>query len=292
MGGYIKAGKEIPDEGWLLSAGAEIAKWIDIRASSEAPESVTRDMGRDTGVTGIVTDALLGGIWRLWGYADANIQRDNSLPITLEGAAQVMRLPVWMLRFIPDKWFCVRSDGFIELPNYCEKNNVTPREERKEKKKLEKENDAERQRRSRAKRRHRNGHGPVTGRSRVTSRARHGPVTPPTGTGTGTGTHPIPVPETEAHREVPASSPAALASALGHLARPMRPPKEAGERHRAAPTKTPAELEADARKLAAAGQDSTAIARMLGQYGVTNSQVTQWLANAAPEPNGAGETSP
>lgn len=278
MGGYIKAGKEIPDEGWLLSAGAEIANWIDIRASSEAPEHVTRYMGRDTGVTGIVTDALLGGIWRLWGYADANIQRDNSLPITLEAAAQVMRLPIWMVRFIPEKWLLVRPDGLVELPNYCEKNNVTPREERKEKKKLERENDAERQRRSRDKRRHGKSHGPVTGKSRVTSRASHAP----TGTGTDTGTHPIPGPGTEALRETPASPRGELASAVGRLARRV-PPQESKNGSTPKPTKTSDELQADARKLAAAGSTLWDIAKILGQHGVTTEQVGMWLGNAPSE---------
>jgi hypothetical protein len=44
------------------------------------------------------------------------------------------------------------------------------------------------------------------------------------------------------------------------------------------PTKTPTELEANARQLHAAGTSAGDIAKYLGQYGVTLEQVTGWLA--------------
>lgn len=92
------------------------------------------------------------------------------------------------------------------------------------------------------------------------------------------------------------SGPAPAAAALPEYSLPIAPsaaappkpnPSSAPRAMRPRPTKTVEQLQADVLKLAAAGLDAEAIAKALGQHGVTVQQVSDWLASGSPKAGAA-----
>ena len=98
--------------------------------------------------------------------------------------AATLDLPVEILKCVPEKWLKVRQDGHVELPGYCQRNNMDGMELRKQRAAERRAKDRTRQRRHRSKKRNADvtRDTPVTPpvTSRVTPPLRHADVTRPT----------------------------------------------------------------------------------------------------------------
>lgn len=186
MGGYIRIDKDQAADRRLFDLADRLAEtWHVTAVNGHGGEDLSSNDTRHA-----LRNALLGALVTLWVYADTHIESDNSLRVTLSGLAPIVGLPVEILRALPDNWLRVRSDGYVELPGYCLKNNVRARDLRHtdlnaQRQDHKRELAAERQRRHRQK--------VKTNVTRKPSRSRHDLVTT-TGTGTGpldlTGTVP------------------------------------------------------------------------------------------------------
>lgn len=80
---------------------------------------------------GVTCNAVLGGLMRLWRYADTHIDSSNALHATLQQLADVTQLSVTLLAQFPREWLLVRDDGTVELPDYIAKNTLTTKEKRR-----------------------------------------------------------------------------------------------------------------------------------------------------------------
>ena len=263
----------------------------------------------------LACNAVLGGLYRLWRYADTHLGRHNRLKTPLHGPArisEVTALPVALLEQFPPEWLKVHDDGSVELPDYAAKNNLIDKDIRRAKIR-------ERVRRFRENKRAASGVGNAQTSVTAPALQRYQNVTTgPDRTGpvpdhqTGTGTVPAGAPadgpdgaasapksadeileQMQAEQRarfgvavpLPTEKPPHNGQALQPEAvpGPWIPPAErvaaARKAMRAAvPAPTPEELQARARKLALLGQDPPAIASVLRQYGVTASQVEAWVA--------------
>jgi hypothetical protein len=187
MGGYIRVDKDQPNDTRLLDLADRVAdSWQvsvirgEIAGAAQFADDLSAIENRHA-----LRNALLGALVTLWCYADTHIRSDDTLPVTVSGLAPVLGLPVTVLKAFPRDWLIERKDGIVELPGYCAKNGITPKDIRKENNDARREHERakarERQQRHRDKQRE-----SVTGvTSRKKRRDSHG-VTGHTGTGTGT----------------------------------------------------------------------------------------------------------
>jgi hypothetical protein len=301
MSGYIRFDKDTVEDPRLLGLADDLNAYLDIALGEAAEKSLTAEFPgalvafSDTDARNLLCNAMLGGLVHLWVYGDTHIQTGDSLPLTVGALAAVMRLPEWTVHLFPRDWLIIDEENRrVILPGFIAKNNINPRDIRKDDKNLQRIVWREKKRRQRAKKR--------------------GDSPPETDSGTPLGTclpvHP-PVPRTPVPVPLPltrnrdrgtesAEIPRqhdALASAQGHLARRTdankrgeegpKPNGHAGEGKGGSPgsrtaTHTLAELEAFALRCADAGEQSDDIAKMLRQHGVTAEQVRKWISNRPP----------
>jgi hypothetical protein len=231
VGGYIRVDKDQPEDPRLVEFVERVVDrfLVGVRHGGqpglwESGEDLAPDVTRE-----FVRNAILGGLVRLWVYADTHIRCDNTLPMSVTGAAKIMGLPVEIVKALPDDWMVEHEDRTVELPDYVEKNGLISREKRREEKRAI---NAERQRRHRAKQKG-EPFNTVTRKSRALPTRNGRDSNAPTGTGPGTGTGPLdrtgPVPEKS--RENPAPPGGELAGAVRRLAR-RETPQEEIERNR------------------------------------------------------------
>lgn len=262
MGGHVRMDKDLEDDPRVLYL---TEKLLDHWKSLGIP-GVLRDSMREG-----ARNAALGGLYRLWRYADTHLKRGDLLNLALPGLAAVTGWPVTVLKEFPPHWLIEHHDGNTELPSYADKNALINKDNRREKTRL-------RVAAFRRRQRERLAEGNALPKPQGNTTERHSLVT--TGTGSGTGTGPVPtVPGTGTavteSREPHASPRGELASAEGRLARRHAPGKNGNGK----PSKTPEELEHDIDQLLEAGVDLRAVTATLAQYGVTALQVTQRAAN-------------
>lgn len=276
MGGYIRIDKDLPDDYRVKAlTGALLEHFSNaLQEALQLPESCGLKPALQAHFRPLLRNAIVGSLALLWRYSDTHIDSDNALHLTLQDLADEVGLSLEVLQKFPTKWLVVNHDGTVELPDFIQKNAIMAKDRRKEK-------NRERVRKHRAKRRAekegitRNAGNKITG---VTSALPPEPDPGPEPDPPKPGPDPekISEPHTEAQH-------GALASAHGHLARRTGAANGNAAEPTPRTTKSPAQLEADARLLAKTGLNSGDIARCLGQYGVTAPQVMQWLSNAPPE---------
>lgn len=267
MGGHVRMDKDLEDDPRVLFL---TEKLLDHWVSLGVP-GILRDSLREGG-----RNAAIGGLYRLWRYADTHLKRGDLLTLPLPALAAVTGWPLSVLRDFPQQWLLEHPDGNVQLPDYSDKNALQVKDNRREK---------TRQRVAAWRRRQREESNALPKRFGNTEE-RHNGVTTGTGTGTGTGTNPPTRdrdrPEGE-NRESPAPAGGELASATRRLARRDGLNGAAAAKAALRPTKSREELDHDIEYLANQGMSSEDIARTLGQYGVTALQVRERLANRPPE---------
>lgn len=270
MGGHVRMDKDLEDDPRVLYL---TEKLLDHWGSLGVP-GILRDSLREGG-----RNAAIGGLYRLWRYADTHLKRGDLLNLPLPALAAVTGWPVTVLKHFPQQWLLEHSDGNVQLPDYSDKNALQVKDNRREKTRL----------RVAAWRRRQREDGNALPKRCSNTDERHSSVTTGPGSGTGTGTNPPTRdrdrPESE-NREPPAPVGGELASATRRLAR--RDGQANGNGGAAAkaalrPSKSSEELDHDIEYLADQGMSSEDIARTLGQYGVTALQVRERLANRPPE---------
>lgn len=266
MGGYIQLDKDLEDDERVLElTDLLLDEWEEQGVAAELREQLRDSAG----------NAVLGGLYKLWRYADTHLKRYDRLNLALHGVARVTGFSVTLLSNFPESWLVVHDDGTIELPGYSDKNALITKDNRREK---------TRDRVRRWRQRQRNPQ-PSESNALLKRAGNTEIVTGALPPGPGPGPYPNPDPPRPGSEvrnpEVSAGGHASageLASAPdGRLARRVtpvarKPPKRTG------PTKTPDQLREDSRRLRANGMAADAIAHSLQQYGVTLDQVTEWLA--------------
>lgn len=163
MGGYIRMDKDLEDDPRVI----ELARCL-------ALEGVTD--------TGLAINTILGGLYRLWRYADTHLGRSGSLRCVTRTLADVTHLPLHVLRAFPPEWLIENADGTVTLPGYADKNALLDKESRREqtRKRVEKW------------RRKQRNNGNALQKHIGNNGKRYDPVTTGTGTGTtGTETGPV-----------------------------------------------------------------------------------------------------
>lgn len=258
MGGYIRMDKDLEDDPRVSDLCEAFARQL-----STLPAEQLRQL-----LPGLACNAVLGGLYRLWRYADTHLGRHNRLKGALHGAARiadVTALPTELLACFPPEWLKEHADGSVELPDYAAKNSLIDRDIRREK-------NRERVRRFRERKRAPKEEGRPNGNASksVTPDALQRYTRVTTGTGTGTGPEPDP-PKPEPDRN---QSPSSLANGA-------EAPRSLGEESK--PKLGAAELESMAHRLAAKGRDLAAVQAVLEPYGATPEQIQHWL-------NGQGVT--
>jgi hypothetical protein len=262
MGWYLVVRKDLIDDPKLITWAARILK--------ADPDCLGPGTALDLGRRRLLRHALLGAIVTLWRYADRDVLRDNSLPVTLDGVTEIMGVTQAWIELMPEKWLTVDPGGRVILPRYCEENNIKGRDLRQSRvSDTKREQAAERQRRKRQRERD-TRHAVTHDTSRKTSRG-HAVTVPPTGNRDRT---PVPVG-------------AALTSAQAHFAQPAAaepdPERKPNGHPKPPPAKTPEQLAVDARKLAATGLTTSEVHRHLAQFGATLEQTAEWLMPSHPK---------
>lgn len=222
MSGYIKLDKDTEADPRLLELADRLMGYLDIELADGAQADIAQDSDvlltgfSETDARALLCNAMLGGLVRLWTYADMRVRNDDTLPLSRTALAQVMRLPDWIVHLFPADWLVDRPEiGGVELPGYTAKNGITGHEERREDKELKRVKWRDDKRRQRLKRRADNGvHRPPKKSTLSTYVSEACP--PDTGTGP-VPVRPLPGPAAGA-REHPALSRAPLARADGPLA--------------------------------------------------------------------------
>jgi hypothetical protein len=258
MGGYIRMDKDLEDDPRVSDLAEALARQL----STLTPEELRRYL------PGLACNAVLGGLYRLWRYADTHLGRHNRLKGALHGAARigdVTALPKELLACFPPEWLKEHADGSMELPDYAAKNSLIDRDIRREK---NRERVRRFRERKRAPKEDARPNGNVSKSVTPDALQRYTRVT--TGTGTGTGPEPDP-PKPGPDRN----------HTLGSLANGAEAPRSPSEESK--PKLGAAELESMAHRLAAKGRDLAAVQSVLGPYGASAEQVVQWLGNAPPE---------
>jgi hypothetical protein len=202
---YVKLDKDLADDWRVLSLADSLVK-----------EWVAAGLSPVTGVTliGNASNAVLGGLYCLWRYADTHLRSDDRLNLSLVALSSVTRLPVSLLEKFPTEWLRQNDDGSLTLPDYSSKNAVLNKDERRAQTR-------ERVRRYREKIRADHQHKSTrssNGRNAITKRksnAGNAQRFQATGTGTGT-TIPGPAESPESLDSTPPRGP--LASAMKRLA--------------------------------------------------------------------------
>ena len=212
---YVKIDKDLCDD-WRIFALANLLldEWVAAGLSGDSRAAFR----------GAARNALLGGLYRLWRYADTHLVRHDRLKLALQGLEEVTQLPVTVLGKFPAEWLTVHDDGTIELPGYALKNSLIDRDDRREQTRERVRRFRQRQRDAKSAHRKRSGNS-----NGVTSASPPVPVpVPGTGPLDRTGTVP------GKSRENSASLGGELASAAGRLARRETPPEQIERKRREA----------------------------------------------------------
>ena len=265
MGGYITMDKDLEEDPRTDDLGHALYEVMGGLYRDDCDASQRRPA--DERLFGVCRDAVIGGLYKLWRYGDAFIGRHNRLKGASRGAARIAEitsLPASLVQQFPSEWLRIHPDGTVELPEYSEKNRMHDRDIRRS---SGRERTARWRERKAAEKKARDASHSVTHDS--AKRHRDAP----------TGTVPVPTQTGPDHPDRTGAGPAAKKP--GSRAPKGASPggKSESERHANGHTKTDRELEADARKLAAAGMGSADIAKTLAQYGVEQHQVIAWISN-------------
>lgn len=192
MGGYIKLDKDLPDDPRVIALTKVVADEL-----TQGNESYSND-----DFEGIACNAVLGGLYRLWRYADTHLGRYDRVTLALHDVAAVTGFSVTTLRQFPPSWLVDRGEEGVELPGYTSKNALIVKDTRREQTRERVRKWRERQRSESG----RNGNADVTHDS-VTKTLPPGP-----GPGPGPGPRPPrPGPGPEAASPAPHAAAAAAA---------------------------------------------------------------------------------
>lgn len=193
MGGYIQWDKDLSDD----------PRVVELAAAAHARFPV--DALGPAGSKGLWRDAILGGLVRMWTYADVHVDSADILPLSLSGLADVCGLPEDILRTFPRTWLAVdEATGRVKLPGYVAKNRIMARDERKENKDLKRSQWREQKRRQREKLSAERPAGHQGGQAETCPPNVHlsGGCPPYTGTG------PVPIPDLKNPLPPPSGGPA------------------------------------------------------------------------------------
>lgn len=175
---YVRFDKDLADDWRIYALAAELLKHWQAGMSE-----TLRDEFRTA-----ACNAVIGGLFKLWSYADTHIRQKNVLHVTLETLADITNLPVTVLRKFPTDWLKDNGSAGVQLPGYSEKNCLIDKDIRREKTRQR----VEKWRQRKAKEKRNAGNSVTGGNGGVTTGT--GPGTGP-GTGTtvpGTGTETVP----------------------------------------------------------------------------------------------------
>jgi hypothetical protein len=181
MGGHVRMDKDLVDDWRVLSlADVLLDEWL---SASLIP-------GDSKALRDAACNAVLGGIYRLWRYADTHLRRYDRLNLALHGVAQVTLLPEAVLSKFPKEWLVDHRDGTVELPGYTAKNALIDKDNRREKTRERVKRWRQRKKEAGAEKWQKNGNAAERYED-VTTGSGPGPGTGtgPSGTGTGPGDH-------------------------------------------------------------------------------------------------------
>lgn len=268
--GYIRIDKDLLEDPRLRDLASYIALHFKVAVS---PNETATDDWHDRDTSALFGLAMLGALVHLWSYADTYVEGADKLPVDILALCDVLRLPEWIVREFPTSWVHIDTEGRVRVPGYVAKNQINPRDLRKDDKELQREKWAKQKAAQRAKGKivHPGQSAKSTRGQSIKSAGQSPPVHPPTGT--------VPVPVDHTREPV-----AALASAPAHLAQPEQTRNGAHKPTPPAPQPAPpdAELRDKALKLSDAGLTAAEITRQLAQFGATRHQVEGWLEPAIP----------
>src|SRR5579863_674913 len=262
VGGYIRLDKDLQDDPRVLVlADGMVEEWQALIGFK-----VDRESARWSAWHASACNAVVGGLYRLWRYADSHLVRGDTLKLALPGLSVVTGLSVTTLRRFPRDWLRERPDGTVELPDYIAKNALIDKDLRREK---------NRERVRKHRRKHRAAAEAERNASVSPSTITH--ALPP---------EPVPDPGPDPYPPKPGPDPAQAKNRETQA--PTRAPLASGKSHLAARArvvvKTEPELIADSRRLASTGIAIGDIARMLGQYGATVEKVLAWTSQPEQQP--------
>ena len=228
---YTRADKDLPDDPRLMEAAEQLYVLIDVSLAERTASELSTEFDCEVDFSSsdareLMCNAMLGGLVRLWTYADTYIRSDNLLPLSPGQLARVMRLPQWCVRLYPADWIEIDEDDCrVVLPGFVEKNGIKPRDIRKEDRQLQRDKWKLQKQNQRRSKKAKNGadNGADIKRTRRGQRGGHAP---------STGTGPVPLTNTGT---VPESAPlaadperaAAARQKLRGLAEQMRVPATA-----------------------------------------------------------------
>jgi len=127
MGGHVRMDKDLEDDPRTLYL---TEKLLDHWVSLGVP-GVLRDSLREG-----ARNAAVGGLYRLWRYADTHLKRGDLLNLPLPALAAVTGWPVTTLKHFPQSWLVEHPDGNVQLPDYSDKNALQVKDNRREKTRL------------------------------------------------------------------------------------------------------------------------------------------------------------
>lgn len=127
MSGWIKFDKDMISDPRLLRAAATLnARYlVAYRSTGGGSDLSNGDASR------FFCNALRGALVTLWSYADEHIRDDNTLPCDAEALDAIVGLEGFC-DALPDEWLVVSDEGFVKLPDYCDKNNLIAKRKRRE----------------------------------------------------------------------------------------------------------------------------------------------------------------
>lgn len=122
--GHIRIDKDLSEDTRVWRLADQLLEHLSGQLPVLTPE--TRNALR-----GVTRNAALGALVKLWRYADHYISEDDALPTALHELAEVVSLPVEVLRSFPPEWLREMPDGRVRLPDYTAKNALNAKEKRR-----------------------------------------------------------------------------------------------------------------------------------------------------------------
>ena len=119
---YIKFDKDLPEDPRVVALTKQVLSEL-----MEGQEAYDGERFRE-----LACNAVLGGLIRLWRYADTHLARYDRVTLALHDLAAVTGLSVTTLRHFPPSWLIDRGEEGVELPGYTSKNALIVKDTRRE----------------------------------------------------------------------------------------------------------------------------------------------------------------